>query len=129
MTNRPPSLPSEDTRPPESGDPIPVKHRMGHVREFTHANSIATDADPNDVNTLRKVNRDQEDSQDKLMRAVDRSAKIRHWRDYWLIMLLGNGLFGLTIWFLPTTMVFAGAGMVVLTLGVTWVYAFVIDPR
>ena len=88
--------------------------------------------DPNDVFAIRRLNLAREKAcADELLPPLDNSARRRHWRDYWLILLLGNGLLGLAAWFLPgvIVLVYAGAGMIVLTLGITWLYVFVLDPR
>lgn len=134
MSRRPPSLPPEDTPAPGPGDPTPVQHRLGAHRDFTAANppdEVGT-PDPNDVFVVRKMNLAVERAHtDELLPPVDRTPKRRHARDYWLIMLIGNGTLGLAAWLMPNVMVvvYAGSGMVILTLSVTWLYWFVLDPR
>lgn len=132
MARRPPSLPPEDAPPPEPADPTPVQHRLGAHRAFTplDGDSGADGPDPNSALAVRKINRDEEDSRgDRLLDPIARTARRRHWRDYVLVMLLGNGFFGMCAWLLPGAIVFAGAGMIVLSLGVTWTYVFVLDPH
>lgn len=134
MPRRPPSLSPDNEPAPQPDDPAPVKHRLGEHREFTAANPTAETGteDPNDVFAVRRLNLQHErEHSDELLPPVDNSARRRHWRDYAMIMLLGNGLLALGAWLMPgvITAVYAGAGIVVLTLGVTWIYAFVMDPR
>ncbi|MFH1497206.1 MAG: hypothetical protein ABII82_05200 [Verrucomicrobiota bacterium] len=88
--------------------------------------------DPNDVQTIRRANLAGEQAhKDSLLPPVDGSARRRHWNDFWTVMLLGNGVLGLIAWLVPNVVVFvyAGSGMVVFSLGVTWLYVVVLDPR
>ncbi len=134
MTRRRPSLPPEEAPEPAPVEPASVKHRLGHQREFVHANpeGEAALADPNDVQAIRRANlAEQQAHEDALLPPMDGSARRRHWRDYWTVMLLGNGVLGLAAWLVPNVvvLVYAGAGMVVLSLGMTWLYVFVLDAR
>lgn len=163
MPRRPPSLFPEDEPLPNAPGPAPVRHRLGHTREFTAVNALSgqplsdhdiapadpaaaslpcsrptpppapsVSDDPNDVFAIRRLNLAREKAcADELLPPVDNSARRRHWRDYWLILLLGNTVLGLAAWFLPgiIVLVYAGSGMIMLTLSITWLYVFVLDPR
>lgn len=53
--------------------------------------------------------------------------KSRRKRDYWLTLVAGNLFFVLMTLWRPHVIIFAGAGVIMLTLGLTWVMWFVMD--
>ncbi|HET7535376.1 MAG TPA: hypothetical protein VFJ90_02920 [Candidatus Didemnitutus sp.] len=87
--------------------------------------------DPNDVFALRQQLRAREESRgmDVLKEAPPK--KSRRKRDYWLLMIGGNGFFLA----LPTLVfrgngvvaLYCGAGIIMLSLGATWVMWFIMD--
>jgi hypothetical protein len=87
--------------------------------------------DPNDVFALRQQLRAREQSQgmDAMQAAPPR--KSRRKRDYWLLMILGNGFFVAlpTLVFRGNAVValYCGAGIIMLSLGATWVMWFIMD--
>ena len=115
----------------EPADPPPKKYDM-KPREFDRVNAPAGNAGKStehDVYAMLQHNRTVE-QQAGLNEVKIRPVKSRRKRDYWLLLLLGNlllaivGLVGLGNAFV---MVSAGAGIVIFSLGITWVMWFVME--
>jgi hypothetical protein len=114
--------PKEFERVNEPAPPSPVDPAL---------DERARQGDPNDVFALRQQLRARE--QHRGMDVVKPVAprKSRRKRDYWFLMIAGNGLFIA----LPTLVfrgngvvaLFCGAGIIVLSLGMTWVMWFIMD--
>ena len=117
--------------PMEPADPPPKKYET-KPREFERVNAPAGDAGKStehDVYKILQHNRAVE-QQAGLNEVKIRPVKSRRKRDYWLTLLLGNlllgivGLLGIGNVFV---MVSAFAGIIIFSLGVTWVMWFVME--
>ena len=102
-------------------------------REFDRVNappgSKAGKSTEHDVYAILQQNRSIEQKAG-LNEVEIRPVRSRRKREYWLLLLLGNALFGLVGWEGRENvfvLVCTGAGIVVFSLGLTWVMWFVMN--
>jgi predicted phage tail protein len=116
----------------EPEDP-PRKIYTTKPREFERVNappgSKVGKSTEHDVYAILQQNRSVE-RKAGLNEVEIRPVRSRRKRDYWLLLVPGNALFGLVGWIARdnvVVLVSAGAGMVVFSLGLTWVMWFVMN--
>lgn len=111
----------------------PRKYYGMKAREFEHLN--APDKSPeksmeHDIFAMLQQNRTIEKQLGKDEIEIAPKKKSRRKGDYWLVLVGGNllilGLVAMTR-FNPISAIFGGAGMIILTLSLTWVMWFVLD--
>ena len=115
----------------EPADPPPKKYDL-KPREFERVNALAGNAGKgteHDVYAMLQHNRAVE-QQSGLNEVEVKHIKSRRKRDYWLLFLLCNPLFAIVAWLgRGNPFVFASglAGIVLFSLGLTWVMWFVME--
>jgi hypothetical protein len=109
-------------------DPPPQRYGL-KAREFTKANQPATPPAPSVHEILRNnLVRGQAVEEATPMDLTDHRTK--RTRDYWLVMIAGNGLGGLLWWLLPSSpliSILLPGVLLVLNLGLYWVMFQVMD--
>ena len=133
--SQPPSPPDATSVP----DPGPSELNQGRidVRDlFKQANtagpalSARKRQDANDVHALLAVNHARADSAglNQVARTPRRASRRK--RDYWLLMVVFNAFFGFVVfgpYRNPMTFVYGLAGIILVSLGLTWIMWFVMD--
>lgn len=116
----------------EPTDP-PRKYYGLKAREFEHLNAPGKTPEKStehDIFAMLQQNRVVEKQFGKDEIEIAPKKKSRRKRDYWLVLIGGNlmilGLVAVTH-FNPISVIFGGAGIIVLTLSLTWVMWFVLD--
>ena len=118
---------------PDEPDP-PRKVYGLKAKEFERVNREEPGSTPppaNDVFSLQRELREREIAagMDEL-KPVDRPRSKRRRRDFWLLLLGGNGLFAGSVAVIgpnPVTLIYAFSGAILFTVGLTWVMWFVMD--
>jgi hypothetical protein len=114
--------------------PMPTAEELarmaGHAPAQPRLPREARADDPNDVLAVLQHNRaiERKHGQDELEYKAPR--KSRRKRDFWLILIFGNlAIVGSVVFarFNPISLIFGLAGLVMLSLGVTWIMWFIMD--
>ena len=116
----------------EPTDP-PRKYYGMKAREFEHLNApgkAPEKSTEHDIFAMLEQNRTVEKQLGKDEIEIAPKKKSRRKSDYWLVLVGGNllilGLVAVTR-FNPISVIFGGAGVIVLTVSLTWVMWFVLD--
>ena len=127
-----------DNLPPSAVPPMPTVKELaimaGHkapppAKPAPAAANRGKAGDPNDVYAVLDQNRavEQSDGQDTV---VIKKKISRRKRDYWLVLIMSNlaitglvGMFGFNV----MSAIFGLAGVIIITLGTTWIMWFLID--
>lgn len=118
---------SKETPPPTAKE-LAMMAGPG-ARSSPPAANQAKPADPNDVYAMLKENRAAA-QRDHLNEVVIKSVKSRRKRDYWLMLVTANSALFLTAAVGRANAFVLGsalAGMVIISIGLTWVMWFIID--
>ena len=108
----------------------PRKHYGLKPREFDHVNAQGrAPAKSTEHDVYKILEQNQAAEQKAGINEVEiKEVKSRRRRDYWLLMSLGLGFFGTAAWLgrnNPYVLVPAFSGMVLVTLGLTWIMWFI----
>ncbi len=112
-------------------DPPPKKYGL-KAKEFTRVNAEPGTQEPSsdhDVYAILQANRARE-QQHNLGEVVVKVVKSRRRREYWTLLLLTNALLAVIAWqgrYNLVVLCSAGAGIIITTVGLTWVMWFVMD--
>ena len=116
---------------PNESDPAPKKYGF-KANEFTRVNaepgSQAPSAD-HDVYAILQANRARE-QEHRLGEVEVKVVKSRRRRDYWMLLLLTNALLAVIAWQSRGNLVVlcsTGAGIIIASIGLTWIMWFVMD--
>jgi hypothetical protein len=120
-----------EAQPPADPGIVPTEKIRIDVRDLARAAAIpAANAStlpappPNEVHAILRENLDRANAAG--LNDVDLTPKpaSRRTRDYWIALAIGNSLLAVALMISP---IFAGAGLIIFNVGLTWIMWFVMD--
>jgi hypothetical protein len=122
-----------DNAPSSDAAPMPTAQDLAKLAGFHHdpaaRQSLAKAGDPNDVHVVLQQNRKSE-QQHNLDAIEIKETKSRRKREFWLLLVGGNLFIIAGVWLSGInvmTVIFGLAGLIIFSLGLSWVMWQVMD--